>query len=519
MALAASALSAAPARASTLRRDSPLRTSSSARGSLAAPIPGGTPRTVVVRRCRTRRVPRALPVPDDGGDVIDGGAPIVPVPQDGPVYRPYLTEGPPPPRPRSSEPPLPDGARLDDGAGPDVGSSGSDPLIVPGADACLVPVPGKAHRPIVYQTRPLPSVLVLHTGGTLGMSSRALEAREDLEGAPTVFKEGTGGDYTKTLQPGKLLVNLVTVVPELRTFANLEVKVVFNKDSCQIGPKEWVAIAKELDAQRARFDAFVVIHGTDTMAYTASALSLMLAGFRKPIILTGSQLPLDMPRSDARQNLIDAVTCATAGFSPPHVAIEEVAVCFGGKLLRANRTRKTSATIYSAFGSPQYPPLAQLGVGVEWKRDALLQNGGNGYGGGGSKTYTPRLKLNPNVLRVPIVPGCDPNKAYGDLYERGVRGIVLEAFGVGNMPLSDPDSDAGWIPWLRKQRERGMMIYLTSQCESGDMHPELYATGSLAIEMGAESGPMMTPECAVVKLMLCLAYPNLPLTVPLAGEL
>jgi len=213
------------------------------------------------------------------------------------------------------------------------------------------------------------------------------------------------------------------------------------------------------------------------------------------------------------------VTCATAGFSPPHVAIEEVAVCFGGKLLRANRTRKTSATIYSAFGSPQYPPLAQLGVGVEWKRDALLQNGGNGYGGGGSKTYTPRLKLNPNVLRVPIVPGCDPNKAYGDLYERGVRGIVLEAFGVGNMPLSDPDSDAGWIPWLRKQRERGMMIYLTSQCESGDMHPELYATGSLAIEMGAESGPMMTPECAVVKLMLCLAYPNLPLTVPLAGEL
>tara|TARA_B110000977_G_scaffold87416_1_gene116274 strand:+ start:10180 stop:11232 length:1053 start_codon:yes stop_codon:yes gene_type:complete len=350
------------------------------------------------------------------------------------------------------------------------------------------------------------------------MSSQALEERYDLEGSPVVFKEGTGGDYTKALQPSKLLLNLVTVVPELRTFANLEVKVLMNKDSCQVGPKEWVTIAKELDAQRQNFDAFIVVHGTDTMAYTASALSLMLAGFKKPIIVTGSQLPLDMPRSDARQNLIDSVTCATAGYSPPHVTLEEVAICFGGKLMRGNRTRKTSATIYSAFGSPQYPPLAQLGVGVEWKRDALLQHSGVGNGTGSGNTYTPRLKLNPNVLRVPIVPGCKPEVAYGDLYGRGVRGIVLEAFGVGNMPMSDDDV-TGWIPWLRGQREKGMMIYLTSQCESGDMHPELYATGSLALEMGAQAGPIMTPECAVVKLMLCLAHENLPLTVPLAGEL
>ena len=323
------------------------------------------------------------------------------------------------------------------------------------------------HRPIVYQTRPLPSVLVIHTGGTLGMSSQALEARVDLEGSPTVFKAGTGGDYTKPLQPGKLLLNLVTVVPELRTFANLEVKVLMNKDSCQIGPAEWIEIAKELDAQRPRFDAFIVVHGTDTRAHTASALSLMLAGFRKPIIFTGSQLPLDMPRSDARQNLIDAVTCATAGFSPPHVALEEVAVCFGGQLLRANRTRKTSATIYSAFGSPQYRrsrawAWASSGSGTRCYSSPVLP--------ARSATYTPRLKLNPNVLRVPIVPGCAPEKAYGDLYARGVRGVVLEAFGVGNMRMSEDDV-TGWIPGLRSQRDQGMMIYLTSQCESGDMHP------------------------------------------------
>lgn len=436
------------------------------------------------------------------GDVIDGGPPArASVRPNDPVYRAFLSEDLPPETSRR-----------------DAAGTKPDETIAVGSKACLVPAPGKAHKTIVYQTRPLPSVLVIHTGGTLGMSSQALEERYDLEGSPVVFKEGTGGDYTKALQPSKLLLNLVTVVPELRTFANLEVKVLMNKDSCQVGPKEWVTIAKELDAQRQNFDAFIVVHGTDTMAYTASALSLMLAGFKKPIIVTGSQLPLDMPRSDARQNLIDSVTCATAGYSPPHVTLEEVAICFGGKLMRGNRTRKTSATIYSAFGSPQYPPLAQLGVGVEWKRDALLQHSGVGNGTGSGNTYTPRLKLNPNVLRVPIVPGCKPEVAYGDLYGRGVRGIVLEAFGVGNMPMSD-DNVTGWIPWLRGQREKGMMIYLTSQCESGDMHPELYATGSLALEMGAQAGPIMTPECAVVKLMLCLAHENLPLTVPLAGEL
>jgi hypothetical protein len=203
-----------------------------------------------------------------------------------------------------------DGSRLD-AAGTKPGETFSL-----GSEACLVPLQGNTHRPIVYQTKPLPSVLILHTGGTLGMSSLALETRDDLLGA-VVFKEGTGGDYTTPLQPSNLLLNLVTVVPELRTFANLEVKVLMNKDSCQIGPHEWVQIATELDEQRGKFDAFIVVHGTDTLAYTASALSLMLAGFKKPIIVTGSQLPLDMPRSDARQNLIDAVTWYALHFPNP----------------------------------------------------------------------------------------------------------------------------------------------------------------------------------------------------------
>lgn len=149
-------------------------------------------------------------------------------------------------------------------------------------------------------------------------------------------------------------------------------------------------------------------------------------------------------------------------------------MCFGGRLLRGNRTQK-------AYGS-----------------------------------YRPRFKLDANVLRVPIVPGCDPRQAYGDLVGRGVRGIVLEVFGVGNMPDGDGH---GWLPWLRSQRTKGLQVYLASQCVRGTLQPELYRSGSIAAKMGVQSGPQMSPECAVVKLMQCLCYPDLPLTVPLAGEM
>jgi L-asparaginase type I len=321
--------------------------------------------------------------------------------------------------------------------------------------------------------------------------------------------EGTGGTYPKSLAAGNILSDLLGMVPELRTLANLDVHVLFNRDSCRVGPVEWVHIAKTLHAAREHFDAFIVVHGTDTMAYTASALSLLLAGFRKPIILTGSQLPLAMPRSDARQNLIDSLTCATSSFTPPHVRCGEVAICFGGVLLRGNRARKTNSSTYSAFSSPGYPPLAQLGVDVGWNASAMLSEQQCGV-------YRPRFKLDSRVMRIPIVPGCDPRVAYGDVFERGVRGVVLEAFGSGNLPDLPIH---GWLPWLRSQRRRGLQVYMSSQCGSGMLHPELYKSGSFAIELGVVAGPPMTPEAAVCKLMLCLAHPDLPLAQPIAGEL
>jgi L-asparaginase type I len=329
------------------------------------------------------------------------------------------------------------------------------------------------------------------------------------------LKEGTGGVYPSSdnLQPGEVLSDLMTAVPELSNFAHMQVEIVFNIDSCRIGPKQWVQLAKHLHRERQNYDAFLIVHGTDTMAFTAAALSLMLQGFKKPIVLTGSQLPLAMPRSDARQNLIDAITCATAAcmhnpLSRYPVHFQEVAICFGGKLMRGNRTRKTHSSVYAAFDSPMYEHLAGLGVEVEWNHTALLESSND--------VYQPRFKLNTNVIRVPIVPGIDPRKAYGDLYGRGVRGIVLEVFGVGNMP----DNPAhGWLPWLKQQRKKGLFVYLCSQCNAGKLHPELYRSGSVALNMGVESGKQMTPECAVVKMMFCLEYKDIPLSQPIAGEL
>ncbi|CAG9467813.1 unnamed protein product [Pedinophyceae sp. YPF-701] len=362
-----------------------------------------------------------------------------------------------------------------------------------------------SNDPIIMITRPLPRVLLVHTGGTLGMDPTA-SFETDGEGHVHV-RRGTGGHYPGSLQPGNMLMNIKAVVPELAAFANLDLKVAFNRDSCRVGPKEWLQLATLLHKNRDYYDAFMIVHGTDTMAYTASAISLMLSGFKKPIVMTGSQLPLMMPRSDARQNLIDSITCATAAFTPPHVHMQEVAVCFGGRLMRGNRSRKTDSSVYQAFDSPNYPHLAALGVDVDWNHSALLRVTG---------PYRPRLKLNPNVIRIPIIPGSDPRTLYGDLHGRGVRGIVLEAFGVGNMPDL---ASQGWMPWLKQQTKKGLQVYLGSQCANGNLQPELYRAGSVAMAMGVEGGPQMTPECASVKMMLCLEYPDIPLSVPLAGEL
>lgn len=325
-------------------------------------------------------------------------------------------------------------------------------------------------------------VLLLHTGGTLGMAPERSFVGDELV-------PGTGGVYPPraALEPGELLGNVLELVPELGELgASLQLEVVLNCDSCRLTPADWAVIARRVDERREEYDSFVVLSGTDTMAYVASALSYMLVGLNKPVIVTGSQRPLSMPRTDARQNLVDAVSCAVAGEGVLH----EVGVCFGGLLLRGNRTQKTHSSAYRAFSSPTYPTLAKLGVDVSFNHSVLLPR---------CDEYRPRFDLVREVMRVPVVPGVDPHQAYGDVAGRGIRGIVLELFGVGNC---DDREESGWIPWLREMRERGVVFFLTSQCEQGFLRPESYRSGSAAMMLGAESSRLMTPEAAVVKLAL-----------------
>lgn len=355
----------------------------------------------------------------------------------------------------------------------------------------------------------------------------AFEAPPAVASPPTIKRGAAGNHYSSALRPGSMLSGLLAAVPELAALCQPTLHVAFNHDSSAIGPNEWIALARLLHESRAHFDGFLVIHGTDTLAFTASALSLMLTQFGKPIVLTGSQLPLASPRSDARQNLIDAVTCiasgavgcagrgggggsGTGGSSLPAPLLQEVAVCFGGRLLRGNRCTKAHSAHYGAFESPSHQPLAVLGVDVEWNANALLRPEG---------CYTPRLKLEPRVMRLPVVPGCDPRLAYGsgrDVAERGVRGVILEAFGVGNIP---DRPEQGWRRFLVELTGAGVLVCLSSQCRTGPLRPDAYAAGVAALELdGLGLGPH-TAEAAVAKTMLCCAYPDLPLGVPLAGEI
>lgn len=233
----------------------------------------------------------------------------------------------------------------------------------------------------------------------------------------------------------------------------------------------------------------------------------MLAGLGMPVIVTGSQRPLSLPRTDARQNLVDAVSCVVAGAAPLG-ALAEVCVCFGGLLLRGNRAQKTHSSAYRAFSSPTYPPLARLGVDVALSAPLLLPRPP-------PAAYAPRFDLAPHVMRVPVVPGLDPRVAYGDVAARGVRGVVLEVFGVGNC---DDREDAGWLPWLREMRALGVLFLLTSQCEQGYLAPQSYRSGTAAMMLGAASSKLMTPEAATVKLMFCLANPDVSLHDSIAGE-
>ena len=324
-------------------------------------------------------------------------------------------------------------------------------------------------------------VLFIHTGGTLGMSPNP-------HGGP--------------LRPGPLDPDLLGRIPELSEVAEVDLHILMSKDSSNLVPSDWETIGAHITEHLDTYDGVVVLHGTDTMVFTASALSFMFRELDRPIILTGSQRPLGSVPTDARQNIVHA--CMFATFDIP-----EVAVLFGAQLFRGNRTTKLAVSNYRAFASPNCPPLAEVGVDV--RRWPHIRPGGG----------LPCLRpgFGEEVAQLPLFPGFD-GKIIRALVDSGIRGIVLQGFGAGNLPMGRGVPEA-----VRAAVDQGVVVAVQSQCLQGRAQLGLYEGGQAALDAGAISGGDMTAEASVVKLMYLLGQGLTPSTVRrlfcrnLAGEL
>lgn len=311
-------------------------------------------------------------------------------------------------------------------------------------------------------------LLLIHTGGTLMMR----------------------GGHPTPLVPDVYQSDLLAELPVLRRVADIETQIFSNLDSSDMQPHHWVELAQAVhaaltarDASAARrFDGVVIAHGTDTMAYTASALAFLLPGLDRPVVLTGAQRPIAEVRTDARANVVDAFHLAT-------LPIPEVGVAFHARLLRGCRAIKRDAWSMDAFDSPACAPLASLGVTVEVGSHVLPPSE--------IAPFDPRIE--PAVLAVRAFPGLLPRLIHGAL-RAGVRGVVLEAFGSGNVP----HLENSLVPVIEDARKRDIPVVIVSQCQRGDVDLRRYAGGRAALEAGAIGAGTMTAEAAVAKLMITL---------------
>jgi L-asparaginase len=304
-------------------------------------------------------------------------------------------------------------------------------------------------------------VLIIGTGGTLGMRPR----EPDL-----------------VLEPDEFGQAFSEHVPELRDIAEFDTRVLFHLDSTDVGPEQWVIIANVIARSIDSYDGIVVTHGTDAMAYTATALSFLLRALPKPVILTGSQRPLADARTDGRANLVGAVDLATRD-------LPEVCVYFDGVLLRGNRATKRSSFAFGAFHSPNHLPLAEVGTAVRTVSEPLRSTDAFRVEGG----------FDTRVAAVRLVPGQTP-AVLRALVGIGLRGVLIEAFGVGNVPVVDRSVGEA----IRDLHDSGVVVALGSQAPHGRVDLAMYAGGRWARECGAVGIGDMTLEAAAVKMMYLL---------------
>lgn len=338
-----------------------------------------------------------------------------------------------------------------------------------------------------------PSVLLIYTGGTIGM----------IENPETGALEAFNFDQ------------LQENVPELKRFNYRISSYQFTPpiDSSDMEPSLWAKLVKIIDYNYNHFDGFVILHGTDTMAYTASALSFMLENLSKPVILTGSQLPIGVLRTDGKENLITSIEIAAAKHPDGTAIVPEVCIFFENHLLRGNRTTKINAENFNAFRSYNYPALATAGIHIKYEYDKIRKADPN-------IPMHPHYVFNTNVLVFTIFPGIQENLVRTVLNTPGLKAVVLKTYGSGNAPQKP-----WFIKLLSEATQKGIVIVNISQCQTGMVEMGRYETGLHLLDAGVISGYDATVESVLTKLMFLLGHNLSPKDIrnemeqSLAGEI